>query len=685
MVALLHPFSQQQRKIVLSESRRSNERPFCIKEANVLSLFQVGFSPYRKALGQTIASERDRFSLLSCLLIQRFFAEDIAECHNRSKKKSCVEDIEEYARNALAPLSLLFFCSHCADQLPRAAEDEDASSNREEINACTSSREHEITESIADRVDSSDLKDHNDWLEGVKTSIAEGEDIREEDERSGSEHGDGDGGHGGGEDWSGGGRNGRAHGRSVDMNDGEEGGCEARGVQSGLENVIFDADGISVKGLSVLSRSLECVREQYDDLAREKSPSNPNFCGLDSNSVLDHVLGLFSSCSLHSLVLLQAASVLVYDLSCLVHYAHKPLPDSDVSHWSCPSDITRSKEAVLSALKPIASSLLTRANGWLSDTLLSQLEEEIRRSLGGEKHWAGVMSKVSRNLLLTLPPTAYISKRLGLDHTIPTSQVETSRREMQIFLLLRSLYLCLSRLSSSPFAASSPQDLSNSLVDEFINIFSEHGNSDVSYVVGTSIDWNERQEFTFPCCLVLPQLQASCSEAIATPPPKSSQGNSVSSSSPLTDALYSNGAKMKSKLSPIPKLVSSNIFKNDLEGRKIGEVVFVQDENSLLLAIPSEDKGGMNGNILLSVPLHRTDVVSDDDDSRNIKLLVRSPVPISSMVCLSSPDGSDGGYDRLKMASILPPRCPGVLYQMTIGFESKDVCDKVIQFIESRR
>jgi hypothetical protein len=91
--------------------------------------------------------------------------------------------------------------------------------------------------------------------------------------------------------------------------------------------------------------------------------------------------------------------------------------------------------------------------------------------------------------------------------------------------------------------------------------------------------------------------------------------------------------------------------------------------------------------VLLAVPLHRTDVVSDDDDARNIKLLVRSPVPIASMVCLSTPDsgGDTGAYDPLKMPSILSSRCPRVLYQMVIGFESKSVCDGVIKFIETQR
>jgi hypothetical protein len=57
------------------------------------------------------------------------------------------------------------------------------------------------------------------------------------------------------------------------------------------------------------------------------------------------------------------------------------------------------------------------------------------------------------------------------------------------------------------------------------------------------------------------------------------------------------------------------------------------------------------------------------------------------MVCLSTPDsgGDTGAYDPLKMPSILSSRCPRVLYQMVIGFESKSVCDGVIKFIETQR
>lgn len=110
--------------------------------------------------------------------------------------------------------------------------------------------------------------------------------------------------------------------------------------------------------------------------------------------------------------------------------------------------------------------------------------------------------------------------------------------------------------------------------------------------------------------------------------------------------------------------------------------VFLFPHSHLFLILPHGYAG--NGTVLLAVPLHRTDVVSDDEDSRNIKLLVRSPTPIASMASLSS-DPTTSRHDPLKMASILPPRSPGVLYQMTIGFETKEVCEGVIKFIEARR
>jgi hypothetical protein len=828
LVALMHPLSQQQRKLVLNKARHDAgdlntdpdtetetntdidmdmdaQPPDPMTELEAVSLLQIGFNSYRGALGHIISSERDRFSLLACLLIEKFINLDVTECHERSKPSSrdSSADTIEFARNALEPLSLVSMCAPVSATLSVEEEEteeetkEDVTKKKaveeteEDRGEAEGGKEEEEKEGLCDSTvdETSELRDqiigrqdssascvsidgHEAWLASVKDSVPnmslelegvketdlsldqekEEKEEKEEDEELEESHlseQDEDGTYRGAE------RNGRRRGCSQDMNSGRS---EARHkAGSGLENVIYDADGISVRGLGVLSESLQFIRTNYETLDSMRSNSNPNNCDLDSQSILGHMLALFASSSMHSLALLQTVAVVTYDMACLSHYAHKPMPGSDISLLRCPADILESKAVVLSALQSTAKRLLIRANGWLSDTLLSQLEEEIRRSLGGEKKWINVLHKISRNLLLVLPPTTHLSKRLGLSHATPTSAVESSRRELQIFLLLRSLYLCLSRLSSSPFALSSAQDLSDSLVDEFIHIFSEHGGSTAPYLTGTPLDWADRSDASLPACVVFPHLPPSVtsssnsykssSAGAFTPPPKSSHTPPTSplpSAHHLTDTLIANGVKMKNKLSPIPKLVGNTVFRSGDKPRRIGEVVFVRDESTLLLTVPDfEEDGSMlsrgnkavmimlcifcavvllydffkscsscllsvflptclflcpvslahttqhntTGTVLVAVPLHRTDVVSDDEDTRNVKLLVRSPVPIACMVCLSSPDGTSGEAARghSKMASILPPRSPGVLYQMIIGFESKEVCDEVIQFIEARR
>lgn len=86
------------------------------------------------------------------------------------------------------------------------------------------------------------------------------------------------------------------------------------------------------------------------------------------------------------------------------------------------------------------------------------------------------------------------------------------------------------------------------------------------------------------------------------------------------------------------------------------------------------------------------DVATDSDDERNIKLLMRSSqtMPTMDRVALSDSTGSHSpsahhGDNGPKIASILPARCPGVLYQMIIGFESKKHCDAAVKHIETCR
>ena len=80
-------------------------------------------------------------------------------------------------------------------------------------------------------------------------------------------------------------------------------------------------------------------------------------------------------------------------------------------------------EQAREATKASAEALLSRANGWLSDTLLSQLEEELRRASASNPSWENTMKKVSCDLLLMFPPTAHLFHRIGTDHSIPISEV----------------------------------------------------------------------------------------------------------------------------------------------------------------------------------------------------------------------------------------------------------------------
>ena len=115
--------------------------------------------------------------------------------------------------------------------------------------------------------------------------------------------------------------------------------------------------------------------------------------------------------------------------------------------------------------------------------------------------------------------------------------------------------------------------------------------------------------------------------------------------------------------------------------------------------------------VLLAVPIHRigrrllrrkhslnhlyVDVATDSEDERNIKLLLRSTQTLPTMDRVALPDssGNTGSYSPMsshgdsgpRLASILPNRCPGVLYQMVIGFESKKHCDAAVKHIETCR
>lgn len=60
---------------------------------------------------------------------------------------------------------------------------------------------------------------------------------------------------------------------------------------------------------------------------------------------------------------------------------------------------------------------------------------------------------------------------------------------------------------------------------------------------------------------------------------------------------------MKNKLAPVSKLVSNSVFRAGEKPHRIGEVVFIQDENTLLLAVPGREQCVSSGKCnVLSIP-----------------------------------------------------------------------------------
>jgi hypothetical protein len=62
--------------------------------------------------------------------------------------------------------------------------------------------------------------------------------------------------------------------------------------------------------------------------------------------------------------------------------------------------------------------------GWLPDTLLAQLEDEIRRASSSKPLWEATIKKMNSDVLLMLPPTPHLFIRLGTDHSVPSSEVD---------------------------------------------------------------------------------------------------------------------------------------------------------------------------------------------------------------------------------------------------------------------
>lgn len=78
------------------------------------------------------------------------------------------------------------------------------------------------------------------------------------------------------------------------------------------------------------------------------------------------------------------------------------------------------------------------------------------------------------------------------------------------------------------------------------------------------------------------------------------------------------------------------------------------------------------------------DITIDDQDDRNMKILLRSSEVIGAMDRISDGKTPENSWNN-NIPSILPPRPVVQLYQITIGFENKKVCESIVKAIEVSR
>lgn len=99
---------------------------------------------------------------------------------------------------------------------------------------------------------------------------------------------------------------------------------------------------------------------------------------------------------------------------------------------------------IRNAGRDIAQRLLTKINGPMADAMINFVQEELHRVHG--RKWSELHGKILMDPMLLLPMSPNLSSKLGLEHSVPISQMEVIRREIQIFIMIRALYTNLRRM-----------------------------------------------------------------------------------------------------------------------------------------------------------------------------------------------------------------------------------------------
>lgn len=377
------------------------------------------------------------------------------------------------------------------------------------------------------------------------------------------------------------------------------------------------------------------------------------------------------------------------------------------------------------ALRYAAIVLLSRAETHLAEVLLALVNEEVDRYRLDDhqsRRWSEQQSKIFAEKALAFPVIFGQMDRLGLDHMLPVSQVETLRKEVQTFLVLRALLLYLSSLlvkvEQGNFSAENADfELGDYIKDEALFRLSEETALNKQSQPG-AFDMKGRK---FLDVIVVSsaapltfssegQQQQSQPNKINTNPPSSSSSSSYSSmfsmnlfsSSSNNNSPHSNGKarhvsqRQTGSDRTIPKQNGKSTVPSP--GQKL---LFVQDPILLLLVLSSRVDGKSVFRSHVAAPLIYAEAKVDSTDKKKLRLVVRSWAGIQYMRRLE-PD-RDGGavsgenspirsnksvssnhYQR-PFAIYLKQARKSAMYEIELQMDTEQAAALAVQHVETRR
>ena len=444
----------------------------------------------------------------------------------------------------------------------------------------------------------------------------------------------------------------------------------------------FDPDLLSIRRLLLMSSEVPLTHnERMSGVDNVWSPLVYSLCSL----LVEHTKS--------SLVSLQATANCLYSLA-RVCFTETPVdPQRSIAGVD---DIVRKDRfcftATRHAVKLAADAISKRIEGSNGDIVMSSFQEELRRTFGLK--WSEVSVKLMTDCVILLPPVQSVNLRIGLEFGMPISQVEATRRDVQVFLLMRALYKQIYRiLSKNDGSESSIDDVCLKMMDENICKLSEFGCLDPQYSEFKQISLSDK--VSFPVVMSSSASSSGERKTISTP------------ERPAKRIADTTAAMLATPTSPAIVPVGHiqgqvSVIMEDADDKWLENLHVVFNDYAFIV-VSRDPKDISTGTIRLICPIHQTDVSISTERRNILKVLVRcsDQLPLMERIGVTNDNPETMGtgvYGRKGTSSfsmnsqgaqrgisLLQQRQPNVLWRASMWFDNEKDCEVTSQHIELRR